>query len=657
MSFDKSYWMWLYGDYEIYHIMNANLRRQEYGVDYPPFWHVSAPEVSVEFLKIISSENGGYLKAYSTGKGYVLIDEERYPLNEKIILPSGNHIVRIAVFKESGLPAVFVESDICPSGEEWLCNSHAGQHTPVGFNTYFDSVDKSPENFPFSYKRMDYVLSEKLNDGILFDFGIELFGYLNIKNATASEQLGVFYGESREEALDAEHSILLEYLCGKNDYRLRQRAFRYIYIKSKSPEKLSVYADYEFLPLNKKGYFKCDNELFNKIYETSAYTFHLNCREGFLDGIKRDRWVWSGDAYQSARINAYLFADKEICKRTALGLIGKEPFVQHINTIIDYSLLWIIGLYEYYLWYGDIEFIEKIYPKSKKLLEFCECRINKDGFIEGIEGDWTFIDWSDIDKTGAVCAEQMLLITAYKYMSKIAESIGLDGKLYSNKCKALKDKVNKYYWNSEKGAFIDSYQSGKNNVTRHANIFAIMYDIATEEQKSLIIEKVLNNNNITKITTPYFEGYELDVFGKIGNFKVIEDMLTSYWGGMIELGANTVWEEYVPELNGIEHYAMYSGKYAKSLCHAWGASPVYLFGRYYLGVYPTSAGYKTFNVEPHLAGLKEIEGAVPLNDGIVKVSLSGEKLSVLTDKKGGTLIWNNEKFKLLPNKELIINFD
>ncbi len=656
MNTNKSYWMWLYGDYEIYHIMQVNLRRQEYGVDYPPFWKISTPEVSVEFLKRISSEKEGYIKAYSTGKGYVLIDEERYPLNEKITLPSGNHIVRIAVFKEGGLPAVFAESDICPSGAEWLCNAHTGKHTPVGFNTYFDSIEKSPEIFPFSYEHKDCISAEKLDGGMLFDFGTELFGYLNIKNANAGEQLGVFYGESREEALDTEHSILLEGVSGKNEYRLRQRAFRYIYIKCKAPENLSVYADYEYLPLDKRGYFKCDNELLNKIYEVSVYTFHLNCREAFLDGIKRDRWVWSGDAYQSARINAYLFADNEISERTALGLIGKEPFTQHINTIIDYSLLWIIGLYEHYLWYGGYDFIERIYPKAVSLLEFCESRFNKDGFIEGIEGDWTFIDWSDIDKTGAVCAEQMLLTAVYGYMSKIAEAIGLEGKIYSDKYTALKDKVNKFYWNEEKGAFIDSYQSGKNNVTRHANIFAVMYDIATEEQRASIIENVLYNDKITKITTPYFEGYELDVLGKIGNFKAIEDMLASYWGGMIELGAKTVWEEYVPELNGIEHYAMYSGKYAKSLCHAWGASPVYLFGRYYLGVYPTSAGYETFNVEPQLSGLNEIEGAVPVNEGSVRVSLNGERLSVLTDKAGGTLIWQNKKYELIPDKELIINF-
>ena len=40
---------------------------------------------------------------------------------------------------------------------------------------------------------------------------------------------------------------------------------------------------------------------------------HLTTREFFIDGIKRDRWVWSGDAIQSYLMNYYLFFDNERC--------------------------------------------------------------------------------------------------------------------------------------------------------------------------------------------------------------------------------------------------------------------------------------------------------------------------------------------------------
>ena len=98
-------------------------------------------------------------------------------------------------------------------------------------------------------------------------------------------------------------------------------------------------------------------------------------------------------------------------------------------------------------------------------------------------------------------------------------------------------------------------------------------------------------------------------------------MITSYWGKMIELGATSIWEEFDPTQIGNEHYAMYGRPYGKSLCHAWGAGSIYILGRYYLGVHPTSAGYRTFKVEPHLGGFKYFKGVVPAGDGTVRVSV------------------------------------
>lgn len=647
----KSYWMWYAGDYEIYHIMKVNLRREERGYGRPVFWKQHTPYVNVKFRKSIES-SGGRLKAYFCGSGYIAVNGVRYNEKTEVVVPPGECTIDVLVSNYGGLPSVYIESDVCPSDETWECNYFAGEFLPVGWNKFFDNAEKSPEVFPFEYENKLPIATEKLNDGILYDFGTEFFGYLNIKNADKDKKIGVFYGESREEALDTEHSCITDDAAGNDEYRLRQRALRYVFLKTEN-ERLDVSVDYEFLPFEKRGDFKCDNALFNDIYDVAAYTFHLNCREGFLDGIKRDRWVWAGDAYQAAKINAYLFADKEIEQRTAIGLVGKKPFEQHINTILDYSLLWLIGLYEHYMIYGDIAFLNRIYDMACEVLAFCETRFNKDGFLEGKEEDWIFIDWSDIDKTGAVCAEQMLLIAAYSAVGNIAAALKKEDREFCVKSDNLKKLVNKYYWSAERGAFIDSYQSGKNHVTRHANIFAVMYDIATEKQKEAIIENVLKNDGIPRITTPYFKGYELDVLAKCGDFADVERELGSYWGEMIKSGVKTIWEQYDPNETGIERYAMYDDKYDKSLCHAWGAGPIYIFGRYYLGVYPTSPGFKTFNIEPRLGGLNEIKGTVPVGDGHVKISLKDGKLTVRTSKAGGTVVWNGRKTAIEPDAEIV----
>lgn len=642
---NNALWIWKYGDYEIYHSLLLHMRRVEREIVYPTYWRMDAPSPVVTFCREYQG-CGGYIKVHAKGDGYVRIDNSLLPLDTCHKIEAGNHFISICIAKTNGIPSIYVESDVIPSDKEWFChdNNHK-EKIPVGFDKYYDSPDKDPEIFPFEYKNILPVTAEEIDGGILYDFGKETFGHLNICGADSEKKLGIFYGESREEALDTDHTYTIEWVKGKSEYKLAQRAFRYIYIKNSVPH-MTVTADFEYLPLKRQGSFRCDNETFNKIWDICAYTFHLNCREGFLDGIKRDRWIWGGDAYQCNRINSYLFFDSAIEQRTNICLIGKDPVDHHINGIVDYSFLYIIGLYEHYYVHGDIDFLKQIYGKAVQLMRFCETRINKDGFIEGDVDDWTFIDWSDIDKTGAVSAEQILCVKAYECLGKISEVVGEDGHEWSEKYAVMKQNIDKYFWDNEKGAYIDSYASGRRNVTRHANIFAIMFGIADKDRTESIINNVIKNDKITKITTPYFEGYELDVLAMLGEYSTIEKMFESYWGGMIRLGATTIWESYDPAQKGTEHYGMYGGRYDKSLCHAWGSTPVYIFGRYYLGVYPTSPAYDTFNVEPHLGGLGEIEGTVPVNGGDVKIKMNKNILEVTATKDGGTLLLSGKKYAL-----------
>ena len=68
----------------------------------------------------------------------------------------------------------------------------------------------------------------------------------------------------------------------------------------------------------------------------------------------------------------------------------------HINTILDYSLYWILSIKVHHEAYGDLAFVEQVYPKMVTLIEFCEEQLDEHGFIIGRSGDWIFIDWADL---------------------------------------------------------------------------------------------------------------------------------------------------------------------------------------------------------------------------------------------------------------------
>jgi hypothetical protein len=103
------------------------------------------------------------------------------------------------------------------------------------------------------------------------------------------------------------------------------------------------------------------------------------------------------------------------------------------------------------------------------------------------------------------------------------------------------------------------------------------------------------------------------------------------------------------------------------LCHAWGASPIYLLGKYYLGVKPTAPGYQTYVIEPQLGGLKWMEGAIPTPNGDIKVHCTTNKINVSSATGTGKLhiksktkpVCKGETLKALGNNtyELLIQKD
>lgn len=594
-------WIWHYGEFEIYHNMKVHSRRRDYEAEYPPFWQLATVYPRINFLKQFSNEEPFTFKVHATASGSVVLDNRRYPLGSDIVAHPGAHLIKIELLNAQGLSSAYIDSDGLVTDESWVSNNAVDDNAPVGCTPAFTTLKHNPTEFPFEYRDISPVSSEDIDSGILYDFGKETFGPVKV-SAPSDEEFVIRFGESHNEALDPVEAVIRYTLKGKKEYEIPAVAFRYIFVSNPS---VKINAKYEYLPVKRVGSFSCDDERINKIWDVCAYTFELNTREFYFDGIKRDRWVWGGDAYQSYMIDSYLYGDNETTKRTLLSLLGKPPYHQHINTIVDYSLLTIIGAYEYYFRSGDRDFLEKIKSRLMELMDFTVSRLDDDGFICERKGDWIFIDWSDMDKSGPICAEQILLWQAYKCMNEIC------GCGYENRAAELQNKIWDKFWDAEKHAFIDCASSGSRHVTRHANIFAILFDFVDEEKTEEIAKHVLDNPEITKITTPYFELYELMAMGKTGRYGYILDLINSYWGGMIDLGATTIWEEFDPNMSGEEHYAMYGSAYSKSLCHAWGSGPVYLLARYCLGVYPTAPGYETYEIKPQKL-FENFKGSVPI---------------------------------------------
>ena len=641
-------WIWYPGDFEIYHHMLLSSRRQENGLDYPCVWKICRPEHSVTFTKLFHVGHDTVFKVVSHSVGAVGANYKRHALNEDIFLPAGDHNIEIFLCDTERFPSAFIESEFINTDESWTAEAGDRVFLPVGTSPYFTKQTQDPAVFPFEYEPLTPVSTEKINGGTLYDFGKETFGIITL-GTKKTEGITLVYGESRKEALDENHAIIRETLKKGDSAKRPARAFRYIFIKDGKGTEPEIKALYEYLPLEEKGSFSCDRKELNDIFALCTYTFHLNSREFFLDGIKRDRWVWSGDAYQSFMINRSLYADADITERTIRALLGKPPYRIHVNTINDYSAYLILSVYEHYYATGNAAFVKSVYPNLRELFAFMLSRLDENGLSVPVGCDWVFIDWGELDKTGPHCAEQLLLWKSCEAMTLLSAAAGAVED-FTEKAEKLKALINEKYFDAEKGAYIDSFVSGKRFVSRQTNVLAVLLGFVSGETKESIIENVFDNPDLPPITTPYFKLYELLALCHCGRLTQAQEYILSYWGGMIKEGATSVWEAYDERQTGDEHLKMYGSPYGKSLCHAWGSGPVMLLIDFCTGIEFTSEAQKTFTVRPERGILNSFRAVRPVADGSVTVEFTENGLSVTSTVPGGTLVYGGKEIPLEQNK-------
>lgn len=649
----KAEWIWYPDDYELWLHANVSVKRQFRGYICPPIWRLDAAYTNVVFRKIYELEQPELLTLSVQGTFVLHLDGSLTPLPyEKspvtsVLLPAGRHELAVKVSSDRSVPAIYAQGMSIATDDSWEVSSYNGKWLKAA-SAQFNDIANPPADFPFAYETVKPASTTRTDRGDLLDFGQETFGYVKFADMLGKGTLRLYYGESLEEAQAERLAETFDELAIDQDMpglftTPVTRAFRYILVQADGELSWSeVLHDYEYLPLERRGTFRSSDERLNRIWDVSVHTLHLNTREFMYDGIKRDRWVWSGDAYQSFLMNNYVFFDQDVTKRTLVALRGKDPVEMHINTIMDYTFYWFIAYHDYYMHTGDLDFIASSYPKMLSLMEFCLKRRNSEGMMEGYPEDWVFIDWAPMELRGELSAEQLLFCRSLETMALIAKELGdsENEKKFTELALELHDRIFRLFWDEEKGAFIHGRLEGKfiDRILKYPSMFALRFGYLNDAKVELVRRNVMLDDSVQKITTPFMRFFELEALCEIGEQQHVLQEMRDYWGGMLDLGATTFWEEYDPAQPAELQYDMYGDKFRKSLCHAWGASPLYLLGKYFIGVSPDGAGYSHYIVEPKLGGLEWIEGAVPTPNGEIGVYADNESIRVQTNARGtGTL--------------------
>ena len=473
---------------------------------------------------------------------------------------------------------------------------------------------------------------------ILLDYGKELHGGLQLVMGGSSRRepslVRIRFGESIGEANSdtynsdwlmgfstddhAKRDIIVE-IPRTGLFEIGNTGFRFVRIDLLQPNTrinlkearaILRYRDIPYL-----GSFKCSDARLDSIWLTGAYTTHLNMQEYLWDGIKRDRLVWLGDFHPELVTITKVFGYNEVVPKSLDLACEQYPLPNWMNGMSSYSMWYLIIHHDWYQQNGDLDFLKKHQNYIAGLIDQIDSEISEDG-TEDLS-KFRFLDWpSSPNQEGVEAGYRALLVWALKDAKILCEVLG--EKAAAQKCVSAINKLNKKVM-------------GHNNLKQAAALMAVAGILDADKA----CNDVIAINGAAGFST-FYGLYMLDALSMAGMHNEALDIIDAYWGGMLDMGATTFWEdfniewmensarldEFTPEGKNDIHgsFGAYCyPSYRHSLCHGWSSGVTAWLTENVLGITIAEAGCKSIKIEPHLGKLDWAEGSFPTPFGIVKV--------------------------------------
>lgn len=470
---------------------------------------------------------------------------------------------------------------------------------------------------------------------MVVDFAREVAGYpVLVINGADGAIVDIAYSEAlvdgrvdccRQQLNYADRVILRD---GLQTYEpVMPRAFRFMHIEVRNASRpiglRAVYVSFCGYPVEYYGSFESSDPVLNQIWDIGTYTTQLCMEDAYIDCPWRERGQWWGDARIQALITYYAFGDTRLMRRGLRqiaqsqrpdGLVHACYPAATDQLIPDFACLWIISLWEHYLYSGDGELLAELMPAVARVVGWFESRIDAHGVLGNVP-HWVFIDWADVDKRGEVAALNCFYLGALRHAELIASATGRGEQAahYHHRAQELRQAIRERFLCPERGALVDCREGEEwsAKIGQQANALAVLFGVFDNpEEASRALEAVREPSpGVVQVGSPYFSFYLLQALYQQGQHEAALDYIRQRWGAMLDAGATTCWETWRP---------------VWSLCHAWSGGPTYDLSAEFLGVRPLRPGYATFAVRPRCAGVRWMKGIVPSPHGEIAASWVGD---------------------------------
>lgn len=488
----------------------------------------------------------------------------------------------------------------------------------------------------FNVPQMMVLQSTDKPASVLLDFGVEFHGYVKLFIQyvdTQRAQIRVRFGESAQETmaeLGGEQNATNDHINRDQVLdvgflsmpEIGPSGFRFVRIDLLTPNAnlsfKAVTGIFVYRELEYKGSFNSSDALLNQIWNTAAYTVHLNMQEYVWDGIKRDRLVWIGDIHPEVSTIQAVFGFDESVKKSLDLARDESPLPRMMCGITTYSLWWVLVHYIWYMQNGDLAYLQEQQAYLCALMQLFAGYVDENG-NETLDG-FRFVDWpSEGDPVAIHAGLQGILCMGLEAGGKLCRILGEDD--VAELCEAKVAQI--------RGAGVPD-----TNGNKRAAAMLLLSGIAKGADADALV-KMIKETGAQGMST-FLGFYVLNALSEQNETTAALDIIRTFWGAMLSRGATTFWEDFSmdwlegsgridelvkpgeKDIHGDYGAYCYKG-FRHSLCHGWASGPAAYLSRYVLGIEVLEPGCKKVRICPDLGDLDFAEGTYPTPYGVIRV--------------------------------------
>ncbi len=358
-------------------------------------------------------------------------------------------------------------------------------------------------------------------------------------------------------------------------------------------------------PLEVRGAFSSSDPMLEKIWETCVWTQKCCSLDAYVDTPWREQAQWWGDARVQGWNTFHLNGDTRLFRRgihciagqtTPDGVTyGHAPTIAHECILPDFTLIWLLTLWDYYWQTGSTEPFQTHLPTVLGALDYFESQTDeKTGLLRYDGRYWLFLDWSNIFKDGYASIYSLWYLQALDKLAALARLTGETRLLArvttaaKNLRRALTALIGK------NGLMCDGLTWKRRPVPTcsvQSQTLAIMNGLNVANTDKMIRERLLpivQGKIFEAMPSPYWLTFIYSVLIERGYQKEVVADITRIWTPMAEHG--TTWEVFNP-VRGQESFS-----------HAWSAHPLYHLAQTIGGIRQTAPGWKKILFQPGFIG-------------------------------------------------------